>query len=347
MLSAGKGRLETVKILVENGADINRKNRFGVTAVTCAAAGNYPEVEKYLISKGGNPVKVKYRARRKTVTKKIPDVETLREAISNRNISVIDQVLSRGISVTVKDWRGKTPLEYAVLEGDLRVVSFLVRKGAASDSLSLNMSLINAAGRDIRIVKLLLSEGADIHYDNGRALQNAIDWCRYDIVDFLLSKNVITEKMMKAKTSPLCSSKTSEDYITLKLLQKHGVSFKGKAGGQLIIKAVKAKTFYMPAKIIDFLLANGADKDYKTASGETALDLANKFKNIKLAAYLEKKGLSKSSAVKKQRESRKTDAKNKSYIKPSNEDLLKNRKKSLPDMRFMKLLDGPTSKTSG
>ncbi|XP_015374244.1 PREDICTED: myotrophin-like [Diuraphis noxia] len=46
------GHLDIVEYLIQNGADINKKDNFGITPLLCALWENHFKVAKYLIEKG-------------------------------------------------------------------------------------------------------------------------------------------------------------------------------------------------------------------------------------------------------------------------------------------------------
>ncbi|XP_050438309.1 myotrophin-like [Adelges cooleyi] len=46
------GHLDIVEYLIQNGADINKKDNFGITPLLCALWENHLKVAKYLIDKG-------------------------------------------------------------------------------------------------------------------------------------------------------------------------------------------------------------------------------------------------------------------------------------------------------
>ncbi|VVC27339.1 Ankyrin repeat-containing domain,Ankyrin repeat [Cinara cedri] len=46
------GHLDIVEYLIQNGADINKKDNFGITPLLCALWENHLSVAKYLIDKG-------------------------------------------------------------------------------------------------------------------------------------------------------------------------------------------------------------------------------------------------------------------------------------------------------
>ncbi len=53
MYAANWGDLELVKVLVEGGADINARDRYGRTALTFASGHEHTEIAEYLQSAGG------------------------------------------------------------------------------------------------------------------------------------------------------------------------------------------------------------------------------------------------------------------------------------------------------
>lgn len=50
MLAASHGRLDTVKLLLEAGAEINLQDEDGSTALMCASEHGHAEIVRYLLS---------------------------------------------------------------------------------------------------------------------------------------------------------------------------------------------------------------------------------------------------------------------------------------------------------
>ena len=50
MLAASHGRLDTVKLLLEAGADINIQDEDGSTSLMCASEHGHGEIVKYLLT---------------------------------------------------------------------------------------------------------------------------------------------------------------------------------------------------------------------------------------------------------------------------------------------------------
>jgi len=298
MMAASNGHLEIVKALFKGGARLNDINKGGDSALWYAARKGHTEVKKYLIAKGAKPVTVALRARPGSKKKMVADVETMINAVQNNNISVINQVLDRGTSVTASDWRGRTSLEVAANSASADTVIFLLRKGAGSDKKSLNKAFVCSAGRDIRMVRELLAEGADLNYLEGMALFNSVSYGCRDITGFLLNKKIINSMTEKGTGKALGSAAYSLNYSLLKQMLNKGAPARGK---EIINAANTRKGVYLPWKIIQLLKARGADINYKNTRGQTALDIALKNRNSRLVAYMKKAGFKKAQSGYKNR----------------------------------------------
>ena len=54
IVATAKGHLETVKLLIDNGALIDEKDNFGFTAFIYACSGNSIDIVKFFIKSGAN-----------------------------------------------------------------------------------------------------------------------------------------------------------------------------------------------------------------------------------------------------------------------------------------------------
>ncbi|XP_071955671.1 myotrophin homolog [Antedon mediterranea] len=70
-IAADYGQLDVIKFLVGKGADINKKDKLGMTAVLAAIYENHYECVKYLLDNGAN------------TNEKAPSGETLLECAEN------------------------------------------------------------------------------------------------------------------------------------------------------------------------------------------------------------------------------------------------------------------------
>ena len=49
------GDIENVKLLLDNGIDINIRDRFGGTALNLASSGDHTDIVRLLLDRGANP----------------------------------------------------------------------------------------------------------------------------------------------------------------------------------------------------------------------------------------------------------------------------------------------------
>ena len=162
-----------------------------------------------------NPVKpVAEAATSEPSTAKAPDI-SIHDAAEKGNIEAVKQHLAAGADVNAKDYRGGTPLQFAVGRGRKEIIELLIAKGAdvnaKIDGAGLTpLHMASGSGR-YEIVELLIDKGAKINTEDS-AGRTARDWAE-KINNWELSMS----KMIAAKKQ------------TADLLRKHG----GKTGEEL------------------------------------------------------------------------------------------------------------------
>ena len=189
------GKLEIVKYLITQGADIHYQNYAPLRCASCT--GDFAIVV-YLIEHGAN----------------INNSEALKGASSNGHLEIVKYLVKHGAKI---DSNESEPLRYASQYGHFSVVKHLVENGAnihavdeyavryASGNGHLNVvkyltqhgaditahdnhSLIYASSKGyLSVVKYLVANGADIHDQNNLALRSAIRYDHFDIVKYLES----------------------------------------------------------------------------------------------------------------------------------------------------------------
>lgn len=132
LLQATKaGDFETVKILVESGADLDEIYNFpGTNTKDCAlhSALRHPQILKFLIDSGAN-IEIKLSARY------TPLHFAVQKAVRNEgNSEAIKILLDRGANVNTANIFGQTPLHYACQyagnTGNKEIIIALLNKGA-------------------------------------------------------------------------------------------------------------------------------------------------------------------------------------------------------------------------
>ncbi len=120
-LAAFFGHAEAVKVLLENGADVNAKppSRFQNTAVDAAVSGDHAEVVRILLEAGANP-NVRSEA----------NYTTLHKAAVHGNLEIVRMLVDHGADVTAVRDGGHTPLDDAKEKGHAAVAEFLKSREA-------------------------------------------------------------------------------------------------------------------------------------------------------------------------------------------------------------------------
>ena len=174
--AASYGHDEIVKLLIAKGADVNRKNDGGLTALMFSLV-KYPDVAKTLIKKGAdvNAAITKGEGTGRTV---------LMMATQYINKEIVEMLLDKGANVNaeVNDTQTKIPrtaLTDAIRRGDLEIIKVLLSKGAKVDAVNLAGSL-----KEVEILKTLLPHVKD-KSDLDIALNVAKKFSHLEAVDIL------------------------------------------------------------------------------------------------------------------------------------------------------------------
>lgn len=136
MLSAKHGRLELVRLLIDQGAYLEAKDKYGgfQTPLMHAVVGGHLDVARLLLSKGA-------------------DADAVAMGVG---VSSLNGKLERRTGWRMKEW---TPLVYAAEEGHVEMARLLVSYGA-----QLGTPLRSAAQQGhVLLARLLISKGADVN----------------------------------------------------------------------------------------------------------------------------------------------------------------------------------------
>jgi len=175
------GNTKFLEILEDYAPKLNLKNNQEYTPLELSIFNGQSEFAKRLIESGA-------------------DVNTSHEgyslihACSACNLpELLDQLLSKGLGVDDFDENGsgRTPLMWAVQEGNIDIVKILISKGANINARNESETPLHLASSEghLNIVKLLIENGVDISVRiNGTSpLHNASAWNHLDTVKYLIS----------------------------------------------------------------------------------------------------------------------------------------------------------------
>ena len=244
--AAGFGNTETIKLLLDNGADVNAKNRLEGTPLHWAVRSD--EKTRLLLERGAD-------INSKTQNGSTPLYLASRRRDSH---SVLRLLLKKGADPNLATMNGRTPLMAAARDGDVAAMQLLLAKKADATALSGSGAgtLMDAArSRNLEAVHLLLEHGADVKAETKRkqtALAIAAQQGAEDIVNVLLEKGARADGQDYRGYSPLMWAAYSEA---------------------------------MPAGIVKALLDKGADTGV-SGEGETPRTLAGKRGDNEVARLL-------------------------------------------------------------
>ncbi|MDR0564096.1 MAG: ankyrin repeat domain-containing protein [Azoarcus sp.] len=280
------GNVQQIQAAIRNGANVNARDKQGVTPLIVAAMRNgHPEIITALL-KAGADVHAQSKDR----------MSSLFVAASNGNFEIVTILLNAGADVNVRDKEestplmvvktlklvtalldagadtnirnrdGMTPLIYAALNGNPEIVSILLASGAnvnarSEDGLTpLRVAVLGKRNNQNsnEVVKLLLAAGADVNaQDNkGETPLGIAATVNTDkrLVTTLLESGADVNRRDKKGLTPLMNAVKLNEPKMITLLLKAGVDQNVKYNGFRIVDYAMMR-----------LCANGELEDVHTA----------------------------------------------------------------------------------
>jgi ankyrin repeat protein len=280
------GDTAAVQQLLQKGANIEAKDKYGRTPLMVADIYDNTNVMKLLLDKGANiEAKDKY------------DKTPLIAAATYGKVEVVKLLLDKGANIAAEH-DGETSLILAANEGKVEVVKLLLDRGdnieakATAFPYDGDTALIRASyqGRS-EMVKLLLDRGANIEARNkngNTALITAAENGHTEIVKLLLDKGAnIEAKNNYDRTALLWAAAQNKTEIAKVLLNKGAnTEAKNSRGVTALHEAVENDN----AEMVKLLLEKGANVDASNNQGRTALAVATSRGRPEVVRLLEQHG---------------------------------------------------------
>ncbi len=285
LFAAEKGRIDVVNYLIEQGAYINYENT-GITACHLAANKGHLEVVKLLIEKGALVNAETHEG-----------MNALQFAAMEGHTEVINYLINHGANVNASDTEGNTPLSLAVEAGHFEMVKLLIRaKGDVNAAdITGNTPLINLAMVDNpsweheKIANYLIEQGAKVNAMNSEgssalslAAQGGSD--RLNMVKLLIEAKADVNTVDKAGNTPFMNA---GDLSIATYLENHGAAMNVKNKKNMTPLMTAASNGHV--KIVQYLIKNGFSLNVTDIDGKTPLMLAAEGGHLEMVEWLVKK----------------------------------------------------------
>ena len=266
IIAVGNSYIDTAKILIENGANINAVDIEGWSALSYAVNNGDIEIAKLLLE---NKAKIKDEL---LIAIKSPIVES--------RINMMKLLIDNKANINYTDENGFNPLNIAIESGDMELTKFLITNGANVNSLMQDgVSLIGyaIAQNNMDLLQMLIENGANVNYTNGDSwantpLQTASRLGLDNVVRILLTRNAdINAVDMNGNTALHTAALNSQLSIVKLLLEKNpNLDIQNKVGNTALHLAVISGNI----DIVGELVLKGANTRIRNNDGKYPRDIA-------------------------------------------------------------------------
>ena len=266
IIAVGNSYIDTAKILIENGANINAVDIEGWSALSYAVNNGDIEIAKLLLE---NKAKIKDEL---LIAIKSPIVES--------SINMMKLLIDNKANINYTDENGFNPLNIAIESGDMELTKFLITNGANVNSLMQDgVSLIGyaIAQNNMDLLQILIENGANVNYTNGDSwadtpLKTASRLGLDNVVRILLTRNAdINAVDMNGNTALHTAALNSQLSIVKLLLEKNpNLDIQNKVGNTALHLAVISGNI----DIVGELVLKGANTRIRNNDGKYPRDIA-------------------------------------------------------------------------
>lgn len=266
IIAVGNSYIDTAKILIENGANINEVDFEGWSALSYAVNNGDIEIAKLLLE---NKAKIKDEL---LIAIKSPIVES--------RINIMKLLIDNKANINYTDENGFNPLNITIESGDMELTKFLITNGANVNSLMQDgVSLIGyaIAQNNMDLLQILIENGANVNYTGGDSwantpLQTASRLGLDNVVRILLSRNAdINAVDMNGNTALHTAALNSQLSVVKLLLEKNpNLDIQNKVGNTALHLAVISGNI----DIVGELVLKGANTRIRNNDGKYPRDIA-------------------------------------------------------------------------
>jgi len=185
-------KLKIIKILVENGYNVNEKNNDGNTAVMiCINCHDVLRIAKFLVEQGAN------------INEKNNEGNTaIIRAVEHGYTKLVKYFVELGADINLVSQIHYSPLMSACKRGNIEIVKYLLSKGAQVNKHNdISSPLIRAITGNIKILKI-------------------------KIVKLLVNNGALVNEILSNKCTPLWTSIRNNHKVITKYLIRHGAYIK-------------------------------------------------------------------------------------------------------------------------
>jgi ankyrin repeat protein len=262
--SMALGELKVLQFLVTNGANVDKKDKDGNTAIMFSKS---PMAAEFLLQKSANI----------EAENKIGETALI-IAAKNGNQELVNLLLRKGAEVNHADKRLRTPLDYASYEGHIEIVNILLKNGALVDGspdckrTPLFKSLLRGHHE---VATQLIQKGADpnkISPLGSSPLMVAIERNFKKITRALIKSGAnINHKILSGETALTYAIKKGHNDMATLLLENHADPNVRDENGWTPLMTVASRGHN---DLMETLISSGAQVNLQKNDGMTALMIA-------------------------------------------------------------------------
>lgn len=266
--AAHRGDLETVRLAVQSGADVNSRDTDGRTALMLASAAGYASIAEFLLARGADP--------------NLIDIEgssSMIFAVENGRADILAQLIYKRGDLTLRNKKNERAADLALDRCDAQSMQLMFRSGdhppePRPDGTTALMRASQRCREDVN--SLLAIPGTLEHVDQqGRtALWHASNSANFEAIKFLLGAGARAGRADNAGETPLfrAAARGSGDAVRALITKGGDLNRQSASGNTALIVAAGSGC----EACVVALVGAHASLDIRNGLGESALMVASR-----------------------------------------------------------------------